>query len=454
MKDALIVDNSELMRMVIKDLLEENEIKSVGEAKNVAEAIDAYQRQQPDLVTLDIMMPGGSGIDVLKSIMAKNPKAKVLVITESGRDGVERQLLRQGACAVIHKPLTSSSMKKGLQAAAGGGAAGPEHAFSPRVLIVDDSSVIRTMLKDIVAARGWEVVGEAADVAPAIDSFQKLLPDLVFLDLVMPGGEGTQILRHIMSNKSKTKVLIVSSLAQTKLTEELIQGGAAGVIAKPFTEEEINAALSKMYPAASERGKEGKEGKEFSAEQRDALERLFISSGESCAQAMTKMSKAPWTPIKTQLLAATSAEFLSLADRGHRMQVIPVQITVKKTIMIVGLVMMSKNAAEQITRAVTKNAAPTLDGELVKSMMLEWTNILVTAVVNAFANQLGKVIVSSSPRILDWPVKDLITRVPRELSDNPERVMAAYNTFSCKSLEADCETLFIFRTDNSPLVAQ
>lgn len=450
MKDALIVDNSELMRMVIKDLLEENEIKPVGEAKDVAEAIDAYQRQQPDLVTLDIMMPGGSGADVLKSIMAKNPKAKVLVITEPGRDGVERQLLRQGACAVIHKPLTSSSMKKGLQAAAGAGAAGPENS-SPRVLIIDDSSVIRTMLKDIVAARGWEIVGEAADVAPAIDSFDTLLPDLVFLDLVMPGGEGTQILKHIMSKKSATKVLVVSSLAQTKLTEELIKGGAAGIIAKPFTSEEINAALSRIYPASGERKKEAKE---FSAEQRGDLEKLFISSGESCAQAMTKMSKAPWIATKTQLLAATSAEFLSLAERGHRMQVIPVQITVKKTIMIVGLVMMSKNAAEQITRAVTKNAAPALDGELVKSMMMEWTNILVTAVVNAFANQLGKVIVSSSPRILDWPVKDLITRVPRELSDNPERVMAAYNTFSCKNLEADCETLFIFRTDNSPLSAQ
>lgn len=447
MKDALIVDNSELMRMVIKDLLEENEIKSIGEAKDVAEAIDAYQRQQPDLVTLDIMMPGGSGADVLKSIMAKNPQAKVLVITESGRDGVERQLLRQGACAVIHKPLTSSSMKKGLQAAAGAGAAGPEHS-SPRVLIIDDSAVIRTMLKDIVAARGWEIVGEAADVAPAMDSFDKLLPDLVFLDLVMPGGEGTQILKHIMSKKSATKVLVVSSLAQTKLTEELIKGGAAGIIAKPFTAEEINAALSRIYPAAGERKKEAKE---FSAEQRGDLEKLFISSGENCAQAMTKMSKASWIATKTQLLPATSAEFLSLAERGHRMQVIPVQITVKKTIMIVGLVMMSKNAAEQITRAVTKNAAPALDGELVKSMMMEWTNILVTAVVNAFANQLGKVIVSSSPRILDWPVKDLITRVPRELSDNPERVMAAYNTFSCKNLEADCETLFIFRTDNSPL---
>ena len=129
---------------------------------------------------------------------------------------------------------------------------------------------------------------------------------------------------------------------------------------------------------------------------------------------------------------------------------IPVQIFVKKTLLIIGLVLASKETAQKLAQAATFNKAEPLDDEMTKSMLMEWTNILITAVLNVFANTMGNTILSSSPKILEWPVEDIITRVPKELSDMPERILIAHARFTSKGMSADCETMFFFRVDYVP----
>src|SRR5665213_2757331 len=123
MKTALIVDNSKLIRCVIKELLTEHGLQTVAEAADAQEAIKAYRSHRPDLVMLDIYMPGeGSGIDVLHDIRLQNPDAKIMIVTDSREEAVHREALAGGAAAVLCKPVSAADFKAAFDRMNPGGA--------------------------------------------------------------------------------------------------------------------------------------------------------------------------------------------------------------------------------------------------------------------------------------------------------------------------------------------
>jgi two-component system, chemotaxis family, chemotaxis protein CheY len=112
-----------------------------------------------------------------------------------------------------------------------------------RVLIVDDSTLMRRLVKETLVADGWEVVGEAADGQEAIERYQQLRPDAVTLDIVMPGTDGVAAMGAILEFDPQAKVVVVSALNQTKLISEAIRAGAEDFIAKPFMPEQLQDTL-------------------------------------------------------------------------------------------------------------------------------------------------------------------------------------------------------------------
>jgi len=112
-----------------------------------------------------------------------------------------------------------------------------------RVLIVDDSMLIRRMVKDTLQSDGWDVVGEASNGNDAVDLYQQLRPDMVTLDIIMPGSDGIEALRAILRINPKAKVVVVSALNQTKLISEAIRSGAQDFIAKPFLPEQLQQTV-------------------------------------------------------------------------------------------------------------------------------------------------------------------------------------------------------------------
>lgn len=109
---VLIVDDSAFMRKVIGDILSEDpSIDVVGRARNGREALQMFTTLEPDVVTLDIEMPGMNGIDVLKEIMAKRPMPVVMVssLTKGGAN-VTMQALDNGAVDFVTKPSGTISL--------------------------------------------------------------------------------------------------------------------------------------------------------------------------------------------------------------------------------------------------------------------------------------------------------------------------------------------------------
>jgi len=115
-----------------------------------------------------------------------------------------------------------------------------------RVLIADDASFMRQMIRDIIEPEGYEVVGEASDGVEVVDKFRKLRPDLVMMDIVMPKRSGIDAVRTIRSEDASATIVMCSALGQETLVMEAIQAGAKDFIVKPFKPDSVIATLAKV----------------------------------------------------------------------------------------------------------------------------------------------------------------------------------------------------------------
>jgi two-component system chemotaxis response regulator CheY len=103
-----------------------------------------------------------------------------------------------------------------------------------RILIVDDAAFMRMMIRDILTKNNFEVVGEAANGDEAVIKFSELKPDLVTLDITMPGMDGVSVLKKIREQDPMARVVMCSAMGQQAMVVEAIQNGAKDFINKPF----------------------------------------------------------------------------------------------------------------------------------------------------------------------------------------------------------------------------
>ncbi len=114
-----------------------------------------------------------------------------------------------------------------------------------RILIVDDASFMRMMIKDILVKNGYEVVGEAADGAQAVTMYKELKPDLVTMDITMPEMDGITALKNIKAENPNAVVIMCSAMGQQAMVIDAIQAGAKDFIVKPFQADRVLEAISK-----------------------------------------------------------------------------------------------------------------------------------------------------------------------------------------------------------------
>ncbi len=122
--------------------------------------------------------------------------------------------------------------------------------MSKRVLICDDSMLMRRMVADTLLADGWTIAGEAADGHEAVCMYEELRPDAVTMDIVMPRYDGLYALPRILQIEPSAKVVVVSALAQTKMISEAIRAGAQDFIVKPFMPEQLQQTLTRCTELA------------------------------------------------------------------------------------------------------------------------------------------------------------------------------------------------------------
>ncbi len=118
--------------------------------------------------------------------------------------------------------------------------------MAKKVLIVDDASYMREMIKDIMTKYGYEVVGEAENGNDAVIKYSALKPDVVMLDIVTNENTAIDIVREIVKVDSEARILMVSAMGQQAMVVEAIQTGAKGFVVKPFKPEVLLKEVKRL----------------------------------------------------------------------------------------------------------------------------------------------------------------------------------------------------------------
>jgi two-component system chemotaxis response regulator CheY len=115
-----------------------------------------------------------------------------------------------------------------------------------RLLIVDDSSMVRRAIARFLEEFDIEVIAFAEDGNKALDLFKKLKPDLVTLDVTMPGLDGLEVLSEMVKINTSAKIMVITALVDKTLGLTAIRKGAKSYLTKPFSPQKLKNAFTHL----------------------------------------------------------------------------------------------------------------------------------------------------------------------------------------------------------------
>ena len=183
---VLVVDDHRLFRGGLRDVLEDSGIAIAGEANSGEEAIELAPRLSPDVVIMDLKLPGISGAEATRRLLAAEPELTVLVLTVSAEGGDIDEALAAGARGYLLKEATASELVAGVRAAAAGQA-----PLSPPV-----AGRLVASIRDSRRARDAATDGHPVDLSER---------ELEVLRLISEGRENTQIAQALYISPETVK---------------------------------------------------------------------------------------------------------------------------------------------------------------------------------------------------------------------------------------------------------
>lgn len=112
-----------------------------------------------------------------------------------------------------------------------------------KLLIVDDSVIIRNVIESLLKNMSFEIVGKAGNGVEALEMFKAHQPDLVTMDITMPEMDGLTALTQILELQPEAKIIVVTALNSKAVALQAMNAGAKAVVEKPFNAEKLKAAI-------------------------------------------------------------------------------------------------------------------------------------------------------------------------------------------------------------------
>jgi two-component system chemotaxis response regulator CheY len=130
----------------------------------------------------------------------------------------------------------------------GHGNGGPRRAF--KLMIVDDSNIMRRRIERSQNFDELELVGTAGNGLEALELFKRTDPDVVTMDITMPQMDGIECIEKLVEIKPAVRILVISALADKATAVEAMEKGANGFLNKPFTDRQLNDAIAELIREA------------------------------------------------------------------------------------------------------------------------------------------------------------------------------------------------------------
>jgi DNA-binding response OmpR family regulator len=263
----LVVEDSLVTRKVITRTLVANGYE-IFEAKNAFEALSGIEEKKPDMILLDIILPGKDGYEILEEIRQKPIFERTPVIMLTSRDGLFDKLKGKVSSAdeYLTKPfqpdelltvvrkhfsMTRDDVLSDNTATIDQEPVTEEEvpaidALKAKILIVEDSMVTRKVIARTLVARGYDVF-EAKNSFEALAGIEQKKPDLILLDIILPGKDGYEILEEIKQKPMFEETPVVMLTSRDGLFDKLKGkvSGANEYLTKPFQPDELLTVVRK-----------------------------------------------------------------------------------------------------------------------------------------------------------------------------------------------------------------
>ncbi len=119
-----------------------------------------------------------------------------------------------------------------------------------KILLVEDNALTRYTIKSLLNKLGHEVVAEAEDGAEAVRCFKEFKPEVVFLDLILPGKSGVEILEELRAIDPAARVVVITAVEQDEIDRRLADKGVNAILRKPFSFDDFKALMKDLAPAS------------------------------------------------------------------------------------------------------------------------------------------------------------------------------------------------------------
>jgi PAS domain S-box-containing protein len=208
--EVLVIDDDPQARQIVARHLQREGFTPIL-ASSGSEGLALARARRPQVITLDVIMPGMDGWAVLDELQSDPALAHIPVIMLTFL-GDHQRGYALGASAFVQKPIDATRLVEAVRTAAPGGRGG-------RVLIVDDDDATRRVMSRHLQQHDWTVT-TASDGVQALECVATERPDIIFLDLVMPNMDGFQFLEHLRADDTHRQIPIVIISAKDMGEEE------------------------------------------------------------------------------------------------------------------------------------------------------------------------------------------------------------------------------------------
>lgn len=240
----LIVDDSSIIRRLLVKELEEIDARII-QAEDGAKALDAAHSQSFDLIISDVEMPQMDGFTLCRKLKDHPNTRGVPVIILSSLD-TDRDIdrgFRAGAAAYVSKSEAKTQLRGTIRRVL------KKFSFhhARTILIVDDSSTIRSMVKDGLEKAGFQVM-TAEDGQQAFTQVQRTPPDLILSDIDMPEMNGVELCKKVHADPELAAIpfVIMSANSDRSIMRRMLSWGASAYLVKPFNLEQLIITLEKL----------------------------------------------------------------------------------------------------------------------------------------------------------------------------------------------------------------
>jgi len=230
---VLLVDDEKEFAESLSERLQLRDVKA-RVASDGEQALEAMKEDEADVMVLDLRMPGIDGIEVLRRVKKDHPDVSVVILTGHGTERDEEEALRLGASAYLKKPVDVDQLM---------GAVRQERL---KVLLVDDEKEFVESLSERLALRNL-TAGIALDGEQALEAVKKDEPDVMVLDLRMPGIDGIEVLRKVRKDHPGMAVVVLSGHGTEKDKKEALRLGASAYLKKPVDVDQLVGVVHRAW---------------------------------------------------------------------------------------------------------------------------------------------------------------------------------------------------------------